>query len=146
MAKSLFNSETLTGMSSAFIDFSFGLFAFIVLFEFHLKHNVIICLGKIDFVTFFSRANFFCLHFTNSMFADGIPYMISDRERVSTFKELLPTPLRTYRKRDEWNWLMDLRVITDTEKWWNLFDVIAGPLLVFFNHVKIPNVLDLIKK
>jgi hypothetical protein len=34
------------GMSSDFMDFFFGLFAFIALFEFHLKHYEIICSEK----------------------------------------------------------------------------------------------------
>jgi hypothetical protein len=50
------------GMSSEFMDFFFGLFAFIALFEFHLEHYEIICSGKIDFVTFERGKKFFVCH------------------------------------------------------------------------------------
>lgn len=65
-----------------------------------------------------SRRKEFCLLFTNWMFADGILCDLLDMVKHQSSTLLLPS----HRKRDEWNWLMELRVIADTEKLWNLFD------------------------
>lgn len=62
------------------------------------------------------------------MFADGISCDLLD---MVYHQNMMFYPFSSYRKWDEWNWLMELRVINDTEIFQNPFDVLStGPKMV----------------
>lgn len=119
------------GTSSAFMDFfCLRLFAFVAFIwvSFETLRNYL--LRENRFCDILSSQGFlFALHQLNVCRWD---FVWSFRYRVPSKHDFLPFFNHTA-KSDEWNWLMELRVINDTEKSKNLFDVFAltGPRMVF---------------
>lgn len=88
---------------------------------FILKHYVIICLGKIDSVTF--PLGTLCWLFCQFNVCRW-DFVWSFRYPSASLQSQWFLPLfNQTAERHEWNWLMELRVIVDTEKLWDLFDV-----------------------